>query len=214
MKKALAIVALVAAMFVAGKVQAQSTVYAAYAPETFKASTTAFGQTYTNTTNYQGFAVGFNQNVKLYKGFGICAGAQFRMNMRNVKDNGTLVDINTKENQMLIDVPVLLNYSISINRDFSITPFVGPMLSLGLTGKTVTSTHENILNTTTETTYDWYGDNGHMNRFNLYLVAGGNIRFSSFNLFGGYRMGLLNVTTESNSTLKPSGMFVGLGFSL
>lgn len=37
MRKALAIVAFVAAMFVAGNVQAQSTVYAAYAPETFVA---------------------------------------------------------------------------------------------------------------------------------------------------------------------------------
>ena len=213
MKKVLAIAALVAAMFVAGKVQAQSTIYATYAPETFKASATAYGQTYTNATSYQGFSVGFNQNVKFFKGLGLGAGAQFRMNMRSAKDDLTLGSVTTKETQMLIEVPVLLNYAFSINSDFSVTPFVGPMMSLGLMGKTVTSTHENILNTTTESTYDWYGDNSDMSRFNLYLVAGGNIRFSTFNLFGGYRMGMLDIDKSDYSTLKTNGMFVGIGFN-
>ena len=75
MRKALAIMALVAAMFVAGNVQAQSTLYATYAPETFVAGS--------NSTNYQGFSIGFSQNIDLYKGFGVAAGAQFRMNMRS-----------------------------------------------------------------------------------------------------------------------------------
>ena len=65
MRKALAIVALVAAMFVAGNVQAQSMVYAAYAPETIVAGNTS--------TNYQGFALGFTQNFGLSKGIGILA---------------------------------------------------------------------------------------------------------------------------------------------
>ena len=214
MKKVLAIVALVAAMFVAGNVQAQTTIYAAYAPETFKAETSAFGSTVVNKTQYQGFAVGVSQNIGLYKDFGIAAGAQFRMNMRSTKDTGTLVDITTKDTQMLIDVPVLLNYSFNINRDFSITPFVGPMLSLGLSGKTLSRTQEHILNTTTESTYNWYGEDGNMSRFNLYVVFGGNIRFSNFNVFGGYRMGLLNVSTFNDASLKTNGMFVGLGYSL
>ena len=116
MKKVFAIVALVAAMFVAGNVQAQNMVYVGYAPETF---------TYTNSsTNYQGFCVGFSKNVGIAKGFGVAAGAQFRMNMRsNTELNGGL---KTKETQTMIDVPVLFNYGIAINRDLVITPFVGP----------------------------------------------------------------------------------------
>jgi len=215
MKKVLAIVALVAAMFVAGKVQAQTTIYGAYAPETFKATATnPLGSTTVNENQYQGFFVGFNQNAKLYKGFGIGAGAQFRMNMNNTKDSSTLLDITTNNTQMLLDVPILFNYAFSPNSEFSITPFVGPMLSVGLSGKTVTTTHEHILNTTTEDTYNWYGDDGSMNRFNLYLVAGGIIRFSGFDIFGGYRWGLTNISSMNNTTLKTDGMFVGLGFTL
>ena len=57
MKKVLAIVAFVAAMFVAGNVQAQSTIYAGYAPENF---------VYSNSTdNYQGFFAGFTQLLGL-----------------------------------------------------------------------------------------------------------------------------------------------------
>ena len=54
MKKVLAIVALVAAMFVAGNVQAQSTIYAGYAPEKF---TQTVGSS-ASTSEYQGFCAG------------------------------------------------------------------------------------------------------------------------------------------------------------
>ena len=63
MKKVLAIVAFVAAMFVAGNVQAQRIIYAGYAPETFVTGNTS--------TNYQGFFAGFSQNFGLSQGIGV-----------------------------------------------------------------------------------------------------------------------------------------------
>ncbi|MBR1513209.1 MAG: outer membrane beta-barrel protein [Bacteroidales bacterium] len=206
MKKLFAIVALVAAMFVAGNVQAQNMVYVGYAPETFAYSN--------SSTNYQGIFAGFSKNVNLAQGIGVAAGAQFRMNMKNTEDSNQLGSIKTKNNQFLVDVPILLNYSIAINRDLAITPFIGPMVSLAVSGNTKTITHENLLNTTHEETLDWYGDNSNMNRFNLYGVFGASVRFNDFNLFGGYRMGLTDLDKSDNGTLKTSGLFVGLGFSL
>ena len=203
MKKVFAIVALVAAMFVAGKVQAQNMVYVGYAPETF---------TYTNSsTNYQGFCVGFSKNVGIAKGFGVAAGAQFRMNMRsNTELNGGL---KTKETQTMIDVPVLFNYGIAINRDLVITPFVGPMVSFALTGNTNTRTY--LGNTElTNTDTNWYGENTSLNRFNLYGVFGADLRVSDFNIFAGYRLGLTDIHKSDNVTLKTNGFFVGLGFNL
>ena len=206
MKKALAIVALVAAMFLAGNVQAQSTVYATYAPETFV--------TGSNSTNYQGFSIGFSQNFGLAKGIGVAAGAQFRLNNRNTQDSNTLGSIKTNTNQFVVDVPVLFNYSIGINSDLSVAPFVGPMLSLGLSYQTKTITHENILGTTSESTTDWYGDNSNMNRFNLYAVFGADVKFKQFNLFGGYRLGLIDLNKSDNASLKTNGFLVGLGYTL
>lgn len=191
-------VALVAALFVAGNVQAQSTVYATYAPETFV--------TGNSSNNYQGFALGFVQNVGVAKGIGVAAGGQFRMNMKS--ETSTL--LNVKENQILVDVPILFNYNIAVNRDLSIIPFVGPMPSLAISGSTKTT--ENVLSNTV--TVNWYGDNTNWNRFNLYAVFGADVKFTNFNLFGGYRLGLLDINKSNNVTTKTNGLFVGLGFTL
>ena len=198
MKKVFAIVALIAAMFVAGNVQAQTTIYAGYAPESFVSGN--------NSSNYQGFFAGFTKNFGLSNGIGVAAGAQFRM---NTKSGDTFFGFGTgKSTQALIDVPILLNYGIGINRDLTITPFVGPMLSLALVGNTKTS----IGNSTT--TSNWYGDNSRLNRFNLYAVFGADVKFSQFNLFGAYRLGLLDLNSSDNITLKANGLFIGLGYSL
>ena len=202
MKKVLAIVALVAAMFVAGNVQAQSTIYAGYAPEKF---TQTVGSS-ASTSEYQGFCAGFTQNFGLSKGIGVAAGAQFRM---NTKSGDALFGFGTgKSTQALIDVPILFNYGIGINRDLSIIPFVGPMVSLALTGNTHVST---VIGSGD---YNWYGDNSSRSRFNLYAVFGADVKFSQFNLFGGYRFGLLDLNSNDNITLKTKGLFVGLGYTL
>ena len=202
MKKVLAIVALVAAMFVAGNVQAQSTIYAGYAPEKF---TQTVGSS-ASTSEYQGFCAGFTQNFGLSKGIGVAAGAQFRM---NTKSGDALFGFGTgKSTQALIDVPILFNYGIGINRDLSIIPFVGPMVSLALTGNTHVST---VIGSGD---YNWYGDNSSCSRFNLYAVFGADVKFSQFNLFGGYRLGLLDLDSRDNVALKYNGFFVGLGFTL
>lgn len=201
MKKALAIVALVAAMFVAGNVQAQSTIYATYAPETFVSGS--------NSTNYQGFSVGFSQNIELAKGIGVAAGAQFRMNMRNTTQTIWGITGKTNETQTIIDVPILFNYKVAVNRDLAIVPFVGPMPSIALTG--VTKGADPLFG---ENSYDWYGDNSNQSRFNLYAVFGADVKFANFNLFGGYRLGLLDLDKTDNASLKTNGLFVGLGFTL
>ena len=200
MKKVLAIVALVAAMFIAGNVQAQSTIYAGYAPESFVSGN--------SSTNYQGFFAGFTQNFGLSKGIGVAAGAQFRMNTKSESNTILGVTTTTKNSQFLVDVPILFNYGIGINRDITITPFVGPMVSLALAGNTKVSVGSST------STSDWYGDNSRMNRFNLYAVFGADVKFNQFNLFGGYRLGLLDLNSSDNVTLKTNGFFVGLGYTL
>lgn len=198
MKKALAIVALVAAMFVAGNAQAQM-IYATYAPETFVRS---------SNTNYQGFSIGFTQNIELYKNLGLGVGAQFRMNLRS--DTETVWGFTGKisETQTIIDVPILLNYQIKLNNDFSITPFVGPMLSVALSGTT-----KGVDPIFGDNIDNWYDSSSNLNRFNLYAAFGLDINFSDFNLFGGYRLGLLDLDRSDNVSLKTNGFFVGIGLS-
>jgi len=205
MKKVLAIVALVAAMFVAGKVQAQTTIYATYAPESFISS---YNNSNSSKVNYQGFSVGVNYNINLYKGFGVAPGLQFRMNMRSTEDSFLGFTGKIKQTQTVLDVPVLFNYNLDLTRALSIIPFVGPMASFALSG--VTKGSDPILG---NSSLNWYGEDAIMKRFNLYALVGADIKFNGLNIFGGYRWGLLNISNIDQTTMKTRGMFVGLGYS-
>ena len=202
MKKAFLVLALVATMFAAGKAQAQI-IYAGYTPETFSFEN--------SSNNYQGFCVGFNTDFDLTKNLGVAVGAQFRMNMRSFKEwDGT---VKTKETQTIVDVPILLNYNFSINNRMDIKPFVGPMLSLGITGNTNTRTF--IGNTElTNHNYNWSGEDGYMRRFNLYGVLGANFSISDFNIFAGYRFGFLDLYKSDYVKMTTNGFFVGVGYEL
>ncbi len=197
MKKAFLVLALVATMFAASQAQAQI-IYAGYTPETFSSDN--------SSKNYQGFCVGFNTDFDLTKKLGVAVGAQFRMNMRSTKGlNGA---VQTKDTQTIVDVPILLNYNFGINNRIDITPFVGPMLSLGITGNTNTKTYVGSIDS------NWYGDNGYMRRFNLYGVLGANFSISDFNVFAGYRFGFLDLDKSDYVKMTTNGFFVGVGFEL
>ena len=206
MKKLIAIVAFVAAMFIAGNAQAQLSLRFGYAPETFNYSN--------STSNYNGFFVGVHNNFDLKSGLQFSLGVQGRYNMKNNKESNALGSITTKNTQLLVDVPVTLNYGIAFGQNVKISPFVGPMVSFALSGQTKTTTHENILDTNTESTSDWYGDNSNRSRLNLSLMFGANLKYVRLNIFGGYQMGLLDLNKSDNGTLKTNGVFVGLGYDL
>lgn len=196
MKKFFAALALVAALFVAGKAQAQISINAGYSPETF---VTKWSNT-SSSNNYQGFFINVTDNFTLRKGIGVAPGVQFRMNTK--KNSGVLGS--STETQMLIDVPLMINYSIGINRSLAITPFVGPMLSFALSGATKSG----------NTSVGWYGDNTTMNRFNINAVLGAALNLNRAKLFAGYRFGLLDQDKLDSTTTKTRGFFVGLGYAL
>ena len=88
--------------------------------------------------------------------------------------------------------------------------FAGPVLSYALNGNTNIS--ENVLNTSTD--YKWYGDNSNYKQFDLLGAVGAALEFQQFRLFGGYRLGLLDINKSDKTTSKTSGIFVGLGYIL
>lgn len=210
MKKFIAIVAFVAAMFVAGNAQAQLSVRFGYAPETF----TSKYNSASTTENYNGFFVGVHNNFMLKSGLGFTLGVQGRMNMRTEKESVGTISNTTKERQILLDVPVALNYTIAFGPNVKVTPFVGPMVSFALSGKTTSTQHGDVTGLNFEETLDWYGDNGWMKRLNLAVMGGVNLKYVRLNLFAGYQMGLLDIDTFNDASTKTNGFFVGLGYDL
>jgi len=201
MKKLFAIVALIATLFVTEKAQAQLSINLGYAPETF---TTSYGN-HSTTANYQGFYGGFTYSIVLMENLDVSVGLQFRMNT-NSETSTLIVTTKKTDSQYLLDVPVLLNYDISLNKDISIIPFVGPMLSYAVAGATKTT----IGNTTS--TVKWYGENSMLNTFNLNIVGGVAFAYDDFMLHAGYRIGLIDQDKSDNLTTKTKGFFVGLGY--
>ena len=201
MKKIIAIVAFVAAMFVAGKAQAQMSVRFGYAPET----TTSKYNALSPNGNYNGFFAGVFNTFDLKSGLNLTAGVQGRMNMKSKKDS--YVNETVKDRQLLVEVPITLSYGLGFGKNVKVSPFVGPVVSFALSGKTTT---EGLVNQS----FDWYGDNSNFNRLNLSAMGGVNVKYVRLNLFAGYQMGLLDLNKSDNGTLKTSGYFVGLGYDL
>ena len=202
MKKSILIIAVTAALLFAGKANAQSLgINLGYAPQT--------------TTNFSpdemaGFFGGVNYNHILSGNIGLSFGGQVRYNTKKTTNTILSATTTTTHTQLLVDVPVLLNFAIPLGSDARIALFAGPVFSYALNGNTNIS--ENVLNTSTD--YKWYGDNSNYKQFDLQGAAGVALEFQALRLFGGYRLGLLDINKSEKTTSKTSGIFVGLGYIL
>ena len=209
MKKVLSFVAVAAMMLFAGKAYAQLTLNLGYAPVTY---TTTINNN-DSKVEMNGFFVGATYNVNLTGDLNVAIGADFRFNTKT--DESDILGVattKTTKTQMLIDIPVLFNYGLSLNSDLRISAFAGPTFSLALSGKTTSDAAIAGWGGTTED--DWYGDNSNRKKFDIGLTFGLNLGYRQYRLFGGYNMGLLNLTDTDNVTLKASGWFIGLGLAI
>ena len=218
MKRTIAIVACAAVLLLAGKANAQTGINIGYTPTTI--STTS-GNTH-DTIALNGIAVGINQNVTLNGDLCLLVGVQARYGFAKKETNvdlGILGSANAtaEYSQFSIDIPVLLNYGFNLGKDLRVTPFVGPTISFALAGKTKWSGNANVLgalNLGTDGEDDWYDEGSNNSRFDIGLTAGVNLAFSQFSVYGGYNLGLLNLSTADNTTRKSAGFFIGLGYKL
>lgn len=219
MKKTIAIVACAAAMLFAGKANAQLGVKVGYAPVTLTSAVTSGNTTTTSTSEMDGFFAGVNYNYGIGKDLGVSFGLQGRYNTKTSTGSANFVVVSGNDKstttQILLDVPVLLNYSLNLG-SAKLTAFAGPTFSYAVYGIThVTSTTTILGSTSTsETDYAMYGDNSSNERFDLTAAFGLQFQFSDFRLFGGYRIGLLDLNSNDNVKTTTSGLFVGLGYAL
>lgn len=221
MKKTLIVLAFLAALFVTEKAQAQLSLYAGYAPELMYTST----PTHDTTLFYHGANLGLSWEFNLSHNLKLSAGAHFRMNIRenaeqywveyenpetiDDPEGSYLIYHNVKERRSLLDIPVLLKYDIPAGSTVIISPFVGPMLSWGLQGST---TETDTWPVSIEKKYEWYGENGYMNRFNVYAMAGVEMDFKHFFVSLGGRYGFLNLNNRNTgTTTKAYGFFLNFG---
>ena len=56
--------------------------------------------------------------------------------------------------------------------------------------------------------------NSNRKQFDLLGTFGAAFNYKNIRLFGGYRLGLLDLDKSDNVTVKTSGLFFGLGYKL
>lgn len=193
MKKFYVMAALVVVLLAAGNVHAQRMIYASYDPEIFMEGNVS--------QKLHGVTFGFLKDFEFSRQLHVAVGGQYRMNVRYYTLNGVSVN----DQHMAIDVPVMINYPIRIDRDLYFIPFGGPMASLALAGYTKAGK--------SGATIQWYDENSNRKRFNIYAVLGGDFNFDLIHIFGGIRLGMLDLSTSDLSTIKTKGFFVGLGLN-
>lgn len=220
MKKTIAIVACAAFMLFAGKANAQLGINIGYAPVTFSNAYTNGNTTTTSTSDMDGFFAGVSYNYGISNNLGVAFGIQGRYNTKTSTESADVIVVsgNSKitTTQFLLDVPVFVNYSLHFGSNMKLTAFAGPALSYALAGNSHVTTTTTVLgnSSTSEKDYAMYGDDSHNKRFDLSVAAGLQFQFSDFRLYGGYRLGLLDLDSRDNYKTTTAGLFVGLGYSL
>lgn len=219
MKKAFAFLAVTAAMLATGTAKAQLGINIGYAPVTLTTETTLGNTTTTSTSDMNGFFAGVNYNYGLGKGLGVSFGLQGRLNTKTSTGSANFVVVSGNDKstttQILLDVPVLLNYGLDLG-SAKLTAFAGPTFSYAVYGNTHVTSTTTILGSTstTENDYAMYGDNSSNERFDLTAAFGLQFQYSDFRLFGGYRIGLLDLNSNDNVKTTTGGLFFGLGYTL
>lgn len=219
MKKAFTIIAVAAAMLATGTANAQMGINIGYAPVTLTTQVTSGNTTSTSTSEMDGFFAGISYNNAIGSGLNLSVGLQARYNTKTSTGSANFVVVSGNDKstttQILLDVPVLFNYSLPLG-SVKLTAFAGPTFSYAVYGNTHVTSTTTILgsSSTSETDYAMYGDNSSNQRFDLTAAFGLQLQYSDFRLFGGYRIGLIDLNSGDNVKTTSSGMFVGLGYAL
>ena len=226
MKKLITAMAIVTALFVTGKAQAQFTVNIGssldfitdrvYTESTYTGDAPSVSINSKHMEGYRGLSLGANYNFSITENMGIAIGGQFRWNHLHISKSifGPMTHRHIS-NVFYVDVPVMLNYNFNSNKDWKFTPFVGPMLTYGL-GGTIKICDQDYNNAEI---HPWYGDYGDTfakhdyKHLDLSAVGGVTVSYKHFNLSGGYRYGFINLAKDDVTKTHASGVFVGLGYT-
>lgn len=160
---------------------------------------------------YNGLEVGLNYNMPIMGGFSLQYGLLYTMLTR--KETGSLLGVSTeyKSTGHYLNIPFRAAYTYYFTNDFGIFGYGGPNFAIGLAGKDKASGSTGVGEGSLD--FNWYGDNGTRNRFDVKLGLGVGIVYKSLTLRGGYDWGLLNLSKDDNVKLNQNQFNISLGYS-
>ena len=207
MKKPFLFLALTTLLLLAVKAEAQVGFHAGYSPQNLSIKVSNVIGDSLSTIRYQGFFGGVHYNFDITDNLDVVAALQIRMNSTSSK--GT--DYDTQDWQFIAELPIQLGYAFELTEDLDLGIFAGPVLSYGMsyTRKQTDPVTYDVINSID--CYNTSLQDYALRRFEVNVDGGLYVEYKSVMLFGGYRLGFLDLDTMPNRTTKARGFFVGIG---
>jgi len=191
------------------------------------------------TTYFNGARLGGNVEFELKNNFSLLTGALYSLVYSDRTQYYTSVDsVNYKTFQHALEIPIQVQYSLPVSKNFKFFAFAGPNIGIGLAQpqkvtavfpideKTLISeTKLNLdaiipenMKQFVRTESDSYADNdlyvkSMIQRINLQISIGGGVQFKNYKLKGGYDFGINSINkidTSKLMRLQQNGWFVSL----
>lgn len=157
-----------------------------------------------------GVFLNIDYTFKLSQHWGVTAGLGGRFNLREYPTTLTFLPATTEEQQIVVDVPVLASFSVPLSDYATLSLFLGPMVSFGITG-TSTVTEQLYGNSVKAL---WYEANPVYKRLDLQGTGGLAVDVQHLRIFGGYSMGILSLNPNEGPDIKTTAFYLGLGYTL
>ena len=159
------------------------------------------------TLNMGGFYVGASYNLAIGEsGLGLEPGLYLRIDKA---DAGAYLAPGVDLKETSLDVPVFVNYAIPVTDILKITPYLGPSFMYNFTAKFVADDDELDL-------YKEDKANGVESTYShINLFVGGGVALDIADIIRvsvGYDLGLLNRSTDDDSTIKENRLHFGVAY--
>jgi len=205
MKKIFSILLAASLMLLGTQAFAQMSVNAGYLNSTLKTGNA-------DPSNANGAYAGVSFNVPIAGGLGIAPGVYYSMiTSKNTSNLGNIFSASGTFAEHALNVPLYLNYDISLASDTNVFIFGGPTAQYGLAS--TVKTDVNVAGASGSHKTSNY-DNDNYNRFNVYLGGGIGFKVSAFQFTVGYDYGMMNLYKGDNAaTSHRSNIKLGIGYA-
>jgi len=185
-----------------------------------------------STSYFNGGRLGGSVEFELKNNFSLLSGALYSLVYSDRTQYYSTADsVNYKTIGHSIEIPIQVQYSLPVSKNFKFFAYAGPNIGIGLAQpqkvtavmSDVTKTYMNSLIPENMKPFvrvesDTYADNdlyvkSMIQRINLQISVGGGVQFKNYKLKGGYDFGINSINkidTSKLMRLQQSGWFVSL----
>ncbi|MBQ9410178.1 MAG: hypothetical protein IJU21_01070 [Bacteroidales bacterium] len=186
-------------------------------------------------TNLNGLYIGGQYNLNVVAGLGVAPGVYFStlFDRRNNSEAiyGTFKNERETYREFAFNIPVNLNYTFELGRDFNLFVYAGPVFQIAFSSKGsyeasaglgtfVQSTGKYTLNYFNGKVYGpdnkevaTLNEGGISNPFNIYLGGGVGIQAGDIQVIIGYDHSMMNFAKVKDTFTSRSQIKLGIGFS-